>query len=474
MDQFATGLVGTRSPYGACASVFHPDYVAGGSSSGSALAVAKGQVCFALGTDTAGSGRVPAAFNGIVGVKPSRGLISMAGVVPACKSLDCLSVFAPDLETGRRVFDAIRGPDQADPYSRTGELQPWTGESPVLGVPKLGSAGFFGDGLAANCWNEAIAKAKRLGAELIEIELEPFQEAAALLYSGPFVAERYAAVGTFVETEPEASVDPTVRQIILDAARYSAADAHRAMYRLEDLKRQCSAILSRMDALLLPTTPTHYRIAEVQNDPILLNARLGTYTNFVNLLDLCGIALPAGMRADGLPFGVTILGPAFADWKMFGLAHWWQETEDSSVQRSEPAEEMVQIAVVGAHLTGQPLNWQLTNRGGTLVRTTRTASLYRLYALTGTTPRKPGLIRVQDPQEQGIEVEVWQLSPQEFGSFVAEIPPPLGIGTLELEDRTQVKGFLCEPYALDDAEEITHLGGWRNYLSQLTPAHASA
>ena len=325
MDQFATGLVGTRSPYGACSSIYHPDYISGGSSSGSAVAVAKGYVCFALGTDTAGSGRVPAAFNGLIGIKPTRGLISTAGVLPACRSLDCVSIFSPDVETGGRVLEVLAGIDERDPYSRSGRQQYDRFTPRKIGIPGADQMQFFGDEAASHCWRRAVLQAR--GPELTEIDLTPFQRAAELLYSGPFVAERYASVGSFVVTRPESDLDPTVREIILGAAKYSAVDVFNAEYQLQDLRSSVNKIFEGIDALLLPTAPAIYRIEEIRRNPIELNSRLGIYTNFVNLLDLCAIAVPAGLRDDGLPFGVTLMAPAFCDAKLLRLAHWWEGSQ---------------------------------------------------------------------------------------------------------------------------------------------------
>ena len=463
MDQFATGLVGTRSPFGACSSIYHPDYISGGSSSGSALAVAKQEVCFAFGTDTAGSGRVPAAFNGIVGVKPTRGLVSMAGVVPACRSLDCMSVFSPDVETSAHVLEVLAGTDEADPYSRSVQQRCDSFTIPEIGIPHDDQMQFFGDDAASDCWRRAVLRARGpgLSAKLTEIDYTPFQRAAELLYSGPFVAERYAALGSFVASRPESDLDPVVRGIILGSAKYSAMDVFNAQYQLQELRSAVNRIFESIDALLLPTTPTIYRIEEVRGNPVQLNSRLGTYTHFANLLDLCVIALPAGLRDDGLPFGVMLVAPAFSDAKLLRLAHWWEGSQSGNYLRQESC---IQLAVVGAHLAGQPLNHQLTTRGASLLRTTTTAPKYRLFALADTTPPKPGLLRVPEPQSNGIEVEVWQLTREAFGSFVAAIPPPMGVGNLELADGSVVKGFMCEPYALHGAKEITALGGWRNYL----------
>ncbi len=465
MDQFATGLVGTRSPYGPCASVFHPEYISGGSSSGSAVAVANGIVMFSFGTDTAGSGRVPAALNGIVGLKPSRGLISTAGVVPACKSLDCVSIFARDVQTAGAVLEVVAGPDPADAFSRVGEQRGWTGAAPRLGVPGPDHLTFFEDELSSKCWQQSLARARSLGAEVVEIDFEPFQQAAQLLYAGPFVAERFAAVGEFIQKAPENQIDPAVRSIVMGSARYTAVDVFRAEYRLQELRTSAQKILATVDAILLPTVPTTYKIADVQRNPLELNSRLGTYTNFVNLLDMCGIALPSGLRQDGLPFGITLLSPAHADQAVLDLAHWWEGTDKQPYLTTERSGG-IKIAVVGAHLRGQPLNWQLTNRQAEFVETTKTAPFYKLFALTDTVPQKPGLIRTVDKQQVGIEVEVWRLSESAFGSFVSEIPAPLGIGTLELQDGSRVKGFLCEPFATAGAQNITELGGWRRFLNR--------
>jgi allophanate hydrolase len=441
LDQFATGLVGVRSPYGACASVFHPEYISGGSSSGSAVAVASGQADFSLGTDTAGSGRVPAAFNNIVGLKPSIGVLSTDGVVPACLSLDCVSIFTRDVPTARRVFQA------AHPR---GETPAWANGPFRFGVPQAEELQFFGDDEAAALYAGAIARLEAAGGARVEIDYRPFRETAQLLYAGPWVAERFAAVGEFIETHPE-ETHPVVRDIILGARKYSAIDTFRAMYKLEELRAEAAGAWKSVDVLLLPTTGTTYRIAEVEADPIRLNSNLGYYTNFVNLLNLAALAIPAGFRPNGLPFGVTLMAPGGKDWGLLDLAARLEETR---------------VTVVGAHLSGQPLNRQLTERGARLVWKGKTSPEYRLYALANTTPPKPGLVREPGFAGPGIEVEVWAMPVQNFGSFVALIPPPLGIGTVALADGSSAPGFICEPAGLAGAKEITELGGWRAYLSQ--------
>lgn len=458
MDQFATGLVGTRSPHGACRSVYHPDYVSGGSSSGSGVAVAAGLVSFALGTDTAGSGRVPAAFNGIVGLKPSRGLFSSRGVVPACRSLDCVSIFAGDAEDAALVLNVAAAFDADDPFSRALPALPVAAKR--MGVPVAAQCEFFGDAQAEQAWRAAVKQAAARGFDVIEVDIRPLLECAQLLYAGPWVAERYAAVGEWLETHSDAA-HPVVRDIILGGKRPSAVDAFRAQYRLQEFQRATQSLWRSIDALLLPTTPTMYTVRDVQEHPVTLNSRLGIYTNFVNLLDLAAIAVPGGLRDDGLPFGVSFIAPAGADRRLLQLAARWEGAAEASAL----APGTVRVAVVGAHLSGQPLNHQLTSRGATLEQATRTAPRYRLFALP-TTPPKPGLIRQDAPVGVGIDVEVWQMPVAAFGSFVAEIPGPLGIGTLELQDGTTVHGFVCESYAVADAPEITHLGGWRAYLAQ--------
>jgi allophanate hydrolase len=461
MDQFATGLVGTRSPYGACSSVFDERYISGGSSSGSAVAVASGQVNFALGTDTAGSGRVPAAFNNLVGMKPTRGLLSTTGVVPACRSLDCVTILTRTSADARRVFEIAQGFDPADPYSRVptpGQgAAPWAAGPFRFGVPTADRLEFFGDREAALLYRKAVADLESLGGARVEIDYALFRAAADLLYSGPWVAERLAAIGPFLERHA-GDMNPVVRDIIAGARRFTAVDAFQAEYKLRELRRATEAEWARMDVLVLPTTGTIYTHEAVAADPVRLNTNLGYYTNFVNLLDLAAIAVPAGFRPNGLPFGISIIGPAFTDLGLLALA---------SRHLREPVDEAVPgciaVAVLGAHLSGQPLNWQLTQRGARLLKTCRTAPGYRFYALEGAIP-KPGLIRQEGFTGPGIEVEIWAVPEDRFGGFVAAVPPPLGIGNATLDNGDTVKCFICEPYALANAREITHFGGWRKYL----------
>jgi allophanate hydrolase len=480
MDQFATGLVGTRTPYGKCSSVFHPDYISGGSSSGSAVAVAMSLVSFSLGTDTAGSGRVPAAFNQLVGLKPTRGLVSTAGVLPACQSLDCVSVFAENCSDAARVLDVIGGPDSKDPYSRKTTpgkgATPWTASAFRFGVPEDRHLEFFGDDHSRSLYAHAIETLKALGGTAIRFDYEPFREAASLLYNGPWVAERLAAIEDFATNHAEA-MDPTVAQILKGAGRFNAVDAFRAQYKLKALQQTSEQIFDQVDFLLLPTAPTIYTRAQVEAAPIELNTNLGYYTNFVNLLDLAAVAIPAGFTPMKLPFGVSLIGKAFTDDGLLQMADWLHRKLAVTLGGTErllantpavPAPTApggcILMAVVGAHLTGEPLNWQLTSRKARLVRSVRTHPDYRLYALPNSTPAKPGLVYSPGHKGPGIELEIWAMPEDTVGSFLNGIPAPLSLGTVRLEDGSSVKGFLCEPAGIVGAEEITHLGGWRAYI----------
>ena len=474
MDQFATGLTGTRTPYGACASVADPRYVSGGSSSGSAVAVADGTVPFALGTDTAGSGRVPAAFNGIVGFKPSIGLIGTSGVVPACRSLDCVSLLSTDVATAARVLAVAAGPDPGDPYSRapprTAPQLPWGAAGARIAVPRADQMTFCEDERAAAAWSRARARATALGWQLVEIDFAPFAEAAALLYGGPWVAERYAAVGAFIAAH-RAAVDPVVRRVIMAGRDIGAVEAFEAAHRLAELSRATAAVWEQADALLLPTAPTIFTEAEIIDEPVARNALLGIYTNFVNLLDLCAVAVPAGVPGDEQPFGVSLIAPAGADATLLSLAAHWRD--ERAGQPGADAAGTVALAVVGAHLSGEPLNGQLVGLGARLVETVRTAPTYRLFELPDAEPAKPGLVGGGPPAGRGIEVEIWELATEAFGRLVANVPAPLAIGTIALADGRTVKGFICEADAVAGAREITAHGGWRAYRARLGLADAS-
>jgi allophanate hydrolase len=484
LDQFATGLVGVRSPYGIPRNLFDPKLIPGGSSSGSAIAVAAGLVPLALGTDTAGSGRVPAALSNIVGLKPSVGLVSNTGVVPACRTLDCVSVFALTVDDAWSALSAIAGHDRTDPFSRElllGEL----GSMPKgarIGVPKPGQRVLFGDREQASAYEHALARFARLGVAVVEIDMKPFYEVARLLYEGPWLAERYITVRALIASSPE-SIHPVTREIILAGARLSAIDTFAALYRLAELRRVCDHIFDAVDVLVLPTIPTIYTVAQVKADPIQLNSRLGTYTNFVNLLDLCGLAVPASLRSDGVPFGVTLLAPAGNDALLAALGRVFhadtalplgaigKKQSRLATLRAEPSRDEIAIAVVGAHLSGMPQNDELRTLGARLLGSAATASDYRLYLLESEPPR-PGLVRVA-ARGMAIEVEVWAVPLEGFGRLVAKVPPPLSIGTVLLEGGRPVKGFLCEQHAVEAAQDISHYGGWRTYLAQTASAAAT-
>lgn len=469
LDQFATGLVGTRSPFGACASVYNREYISGGSSSGSAVAVAAGLVAFALGTDTAGSGRVPAAFNHLVGFKPSKGRWSTRGVVPACRTLDCVSVFTSTAHEAALIDDVIAGFDPQDPYARRGPAQvASTFAAPFrFGVPALRHLDWFSDGASERLFAAAIKRIAAIGGEPVEIDIAPLRAAAALLYQGPWVAERTIAAETLLKSRPSA-LDPTVRGILEGGLVLSAADAFKAEYWLQSLKREADALWDSVDVLLLPTTATTYRVREIKASPLALNANLGIYTNFVNLLDMSAIAVPAGFRDNATGFGVTLIGPAWADKRLLELAR--RSEENNAMTKPPPLDlggvkSTVKLAVVGAHLASQPLHWQLTSRDARFLTRCKTAPCYKLYAMANTTPPKPALVHVGG-EGAAIEVEIYELSTEHFGSFVAEVPPPLAIGTVTLDDGTDVKGFVAEPRALEGAEDITALGGWRAYVAR--------
>ncbi|MBC7435951.1 MAG: allophanate hydrolase [Bdellovibrionales bacterium] len=482
LDQFACGLNGTRSPYGAVPNAFDARYVSGGSSAGSAYVVATGQVDFALGTDTAGSGRVPAGLNNIVGIKPSRGLISARGVVPAAQSVDCVSIMARTVPVAARALAAAMGYDAADPYSR--KLAMASAPYPPsfrFGVPA--SLEFYGDTLAQAAFNEAVARLQSLGGKPVTIDYTPLNTAATMLYESALVAERYAAVRTFFDANEHAVVEP-VRSIIAKGRNYSAAALYDAQTKLRALGQQAAAMWDSIDVLLVPTAPTHYTIAQMEADPVMLNRNLGAYTNFVNLLDYAAISVPSSIRPDGLPFGITLIGLCGSDWQLAELGQRYHQAsgltqgatgaalgELQDIPGLKPV-ACINVAVVGAHLSGMPLNSQLVERDATLVSAAHTAPDYRFYALPGTVPPKPGLVRVAQGEGAAIALEIWRMPVEHYGSFVALIPAPLGIGTIALQGGGQVQGFLCESQALVGAQDITHLGGWRNYISSLKPATA--
>lgn len=462
LDQFATGLVGTRSPYGIPRNAYNRDYVSGGSSSGSAVAVAAGLVAFALGTDTAGSGRVPAAFNHLVGLKPSKGRWSTSGLVPACRTLDCITVFADALADAALVDEVLAGFDREDAFSRPTQDVALTGRR--IGVPRRDQRQFFGDVQAEYLYEHALAALAREG-EIVEIDIAPLLEVARLLYGGPWVAERTAAVAALLESNPLA-IDPVVREVIAPGNTMLATELWNGIYRLAELTRQAETMWNEVDTLAFPTTGTIYRVAELLEAPVALNSNLGLYTNFVNLLDMAAIAVPAGARSNNTGFGITFIGPAHSDKALIDLAGAYLAS--AALPPLPPLDlgdrmDTVKLAVVGAHLEGMPLHWQLTSRGASFVGSFTTAPNYRLYAMADSVPPKPALIHAE--AGAAIALEVYELGLAEFGSFVAEVPPPLAIGTVQLADGSSVKGFVAEPRALTGAEDITHLGGWRAYIA---------
>lgn len=463
LDQFATGLNGTRSPYGAPRNAYNLAYVSGGSSSGSSVAVAAGLVPFALGTDTAGSGRVPAAFQHLVGFKPSKGRWSNRGLVPACRSLDCISVFTRNTVDARLVDGVIAGFDADDAWSKPLADRPLAPRR--IGVPRRDQRVWFGDGESEFHYDRALERLAGL-AEIIEIDLAPLQEAALLLYGGPWVAERAAAMADLLAADPGA-IDPTVRKVVEPGLNVSAVDLFNGIYRLAELKRHADQMWEGIDLLAFPTTGTTYRVAELLAAPVALNSALGFYTNFVNLLDMAALAIPAGTRANGTGFGITLIGPADTDRALLNIA----DAYCAAAQLPSPPPldlegrmQTVKLAVVGAHLKDMPLHWQLTSREAKFVGAYETAPTYRLYAMADSVPPKPAL--VHDERGGPIKVEVYELGVAEFGSFVVEVPPPLAIGTVTLADGSSVKGFVAEPRALTGAEDITDLGGWRAFITR--------
>ncbi len=477
LDQFATGLVGVRSPYGIPKNPMRADLIPGGSSSGSAVAVSAGLVPLALGTDTAGSGRVPAMLNNLVGLKPSLGLVSAAGVVPACRTLDCVSVFALTVDDAIATLAAIAGPDGTDPFSRNRTLSS-LGAFPAklrLGVPHDGQLIFFGDKSQQAAYDAALQRWTALGATLVGFDLEPFYETARLLYEGPWVTERYLVIRNLLASSSDA-IHPVTREITIAGSRISAADTFAALYRLQALRRIAERTFANIDTLVLPTSPTVYSTEQVLANPIELNSRLGTYTNFVNLLDLCALSLPSSIRPDGAPFGITLLAPAGHDAQLAGIGRVFHADTGLTLGATSAAQptlvktppglssDEIAIAVVGAHLSGMVLNGELKTLGGRLLEATVTAPDYRLYALP-TTPPKPGMLRVETGSGASIELEVWALPAASFGKFVAAIPPPLSIGTVRLKDGRGVKGFLVEAAEINGAREISSFGGWRAFVA---------
>lgn len=480
LDQFATGLNGTRSPYGACRNSVLPGYPSGGSSAGSSLAVALGVASFSLGTDTAGSGRVPAALNNLVGTKPTRGLLSTAGVVPACRTLDCVTYFTATAREASLLMALTAVPDARDSYSRSNPSWNHAGAFGTprpfqFGVPREEDLTFFGCPEGPTLFADAIAQLEAIGGEAVEIDFSPFLQAARLLYEGPWVAERYAVTGELIERDPDA-VLKVIRDVLAKAPAATAVDAFKAQYALQDLKAVCDAQLADLDCVLTPTIGRPVTLAELDAEPVLRNSELGYYTNFMNLLDYAAVAVPSGFMDNGLPWGVTLFGRAFTDQYLLSLADAIQRNHALPIAGGHactllaPAttaqNDHLRVVVCGAHLEGLPLNHQLTSRGGHLVERTVSSPHYKLYALAGGPPFRPGMVKVAEGG-CAIEVEVWELPARAVGTFLAGIPAPLGLGKVVLADGRQEIGFICEPSGVEGARDISHFGGWRSYLASL-------
>ncbi|MCG3760377.1 allophanate hydrolase [Vibrio cincinnatiensis] len=468
LDQFATGLVGVRSPWGAGKNSFDSKFISGGSSAGSATSVALNQVFFSLGTDTAGSGRVPAAFNNILGLKPTKGLLSCSGVVPACRTLDCVTFFARSAEDIETLIDVAAVYDEIDGYARENVQHTLPDEFRGLrvGVPVEDQLAFFGNDEYQKQFALALERMKSMGAELVEFNLQPFIDAAKLLYQGPWVAERYAAIQSFFDEDSSRCL-PVIETIIGGAKNYTAADTFQFMYQLQGYKVQCDKLLGEVDVVITPTAGSTYTIEEVESNPIELNSNLGYYTNFMNLLDYTAIAIPSSFCESGLPFGFTLFAPAFTDLGLIKLAKEWQKATSLPLGATKlflPEDERVDLLVCGAHMQGLPLNHQLTGVGAILKAKGETAKSYRMYALAGGPPARPGLVRDED-NGQAIEIEVWSFPKSALGTLLCQIPYPLGLGKVELSDGNWVTGFICEAIGIEGAEDITELGGWRNYLA---------
>ncbi len=478
LDQFATGLVGTRSPYGAVPNSFNPDYISGGSSSGSSVVTACGVVSFALGTDTAGSGRVPAAFNNLVGLKPSKGILSTSGVVPACRSLDCVSIFSLTTEDAQQVLDVAAVFDSKDGFARK---NPLTNQGLVdfpstftFAVPKAEQLAFFGSDSFAQGFEQAISQLEAIGGKKVEADFTPMLDAAKLLYEGPWVAERFVATQQIVTEQPEAMMDVT-RTIIGAGDQAKATDAFSALYKLQDLKQLADALVDSVDLLVTPTAGRHFTLAEIEQEPILRNSQLGYYTNFMNLLDFAALAVPTSLSDENMPFGITLFSHAMSDQKLLTLGRRLRDHNklplgatgleyQTSAFTPSPSQGYIDVVVAGAHLSGMPLNWQLTERGSILKTTTHTTNKYKMYAVAGQVER-PALIRVP-ADGSSFEVEVWSMPIAEFGSFVQGIAEPLGIGKVELSNGQSVTGFIAEGYAAQIGTDISQYKGWRDYCSR--------
>lgn len=478
LDQFATGLVGVRSPYGAPRNSIDPLVVPGGSSGGSGVIVGHGIVSFSLGTDTAGSGRVPAALNNIVGLKPSLGALSAGGVVPACRTLDTVSIFALTVDDAYAAFEVAAEFDEADSYAKpiVTDAMHAVPSGLRIGVPDVQTIEFFGDAIQEQAFQRDVAVLAASGSQIVEVDFTPFYDVARMLYEGAWVAERYTVIEDLLKTDPDA-VHPVTRKIICHAESLSAADAFRGIYRLQDLKRVAEQVIAELDLLCVPTIPTFYTVDDLEADPVTPNSNFGTYTNFVNLLDMCGIAVPTAPRVDGRPGSVTLLAKSGRDALTASVARCFEmdcqrnlgatdhRVPTKAVLSNPGKSERMELAVCGAHMTDLPLNWQLTDRGGKFVRTANTSKNYRFFALAGGPPERPGLVHTDGPDSSSIALEIWSVPMDHIGSFLSGIPSPLGLGSVELEDGSLVKGFICEASGTAGAQDISEFGDWRAYLS---------
>jgi allophanate hydrolase len=475
LDQFATGLVGTRSPFGATPNAFNSEYISGGSSSGSAVATAKGVVSFALGTDTAGSGRVPACFNNLIGLKATKGLVSTSGVVPACRSLDVVSVFALTATDAKSVFSVAAQFDKADEFSRKNPVSNIGNvelpNSFAFAVPQPEQLAFFGDSAYEAAFEESVAMLQSIGGKKVEVDFAPLLDAAKLLYEGPWVAERYVATKDLVDNNPSAMLD-VIHTIISGGVKPSAADTFSALYKLQGIKQIADELVSGVDVLVTPTAGRHFTIEEINEQPIARNSNLGYYTNFMNLLDLAAIAVPTCFTQKQMPFGITLFSGAFSDQKLLTLSERIQQKTQLSLGATEytyqasssalaGSKGYIDVLVCGAHLSGMALNSQLLERGAWLKQTTKSAPKYRMYAVEGVVER-PAMLRNEDNGVE-FEVEIWSLPIAEFGSFVAGIAQPLGIGKVETSDGDWVTGFIAEGYAEKIGKDISEFQSWRKY-----------
>jgi allophanate hydrolase len=478
LDQFATGLVGVRSPYGVPLNALDPAIVPGGSSAGSAVAVAQGIVTLALGTDTAGSGRVPAALNNIVGLKPTLGALSASGVVPACRSIETVSIFGLTVEDAWRAYQVTCAYDPADAYARRFSAPDLCAAPPVLrvGIPSATSIRFFGDAVQSASFDASVDLLRDAGAVITEVDFTPLFAVAAMLYDGAWVAERYTVIEDLLRVDPEAIL-PVTRKIIGKAESLSAADAFRGMYRLKELARLAEPALSGLDLLCVPTIPTFYTVRDLQDDPVTPNSNFGTYTNFVNLLDMCGLAVPTPARSDGRPGSVTLLAKAGQDHLLAAAALGLEAAEGRTLgatswpivrkpQQPQLSAETITIAVCGAHMSGLPLNGDLVARGAAFIRKARTSADYKFFALPGGPPHRPGLVRVEPGHGAEIALELWSIPLGNFGGLMRTVPSPLGIGTVRLSSGEEVFGFLCEGQAVQGARDITDFADWRQFLQE--------